>query len=218
MQVLQQDQLAVKYLTPEDTRVAASLLYQAYHDDSILRTMLESKKELDYEAKLRALIREELASFGQGRQPMIGLFEADRLVAVACIFEAKSDLQASRYWHWRLKLMMSAGYLQTQQLIEKEDTIRASLDEYGHYYFLAFIAVDPHIQGQGLGHYLLSGLDDLVLSNEASSGMAVFVTNVEQKAFFLGHGYQQIKTLEFNKVSGELMFKAKTTDIMEGGL
>ncbi|TMP46113.1 N-acetyltransferase [Pseudoalteromonas citrea] len=215
MRVLQQDQLAVKYLSPEDTRVAASLLYQAYHDDPILRAMLMAKKEQDYEAKLRALIREELVSFGQGQQPIVGLFEGSNLVATACVFEAQSNLQASRYWHWRLRLMMSAGYLQTQQLIEKEDTIRLALSEYGHYYFLAFIAVDPHIQGQGLGHYLLAGLDDLVATNDAASGMAVFVTKIEQKAFFVSHGYQSVKTLCFNKVNGELMFKKKITDITE---
>jgi N-acetylglutamate synthase-like GNAT family acetyltransferase len=215
MRVLQQDKLTMRYLTPEDTRIAASLLYQAYHDDPILRAMLSAKKEQDYEVKLRALIREEFVSFGQGQQPIIGVFEENNLVATACVFDAQSNLQASRYWHWRLRLMMSAGYLQTKQLIEKENTIRTALSEYGNYYFLAFIAVDPHIQGQGLGHYLLTGLDDLVLTNPTSSGMAVFVTKQEQTEFFTNHGYQKVKNLSFNKVNGELMFKGKITDIME---
>ncbi|WP_105167769.1 GNAT family N-acetyltransferase [Pseudoalteromonas sp. T1lg23B] len=212
MRVLQQQNLTVKYLTPEDMRVAASLLYQAYHDDDVLRSVLSAKDDSSYEMKLRAFIREELASFGQGRQPMVGLFEGENLYAVACVLESETELQASRYWHWRLRLMLSAGYLQTQQLIDKENTIRAALEEYGHYYFLAFIAVDPHVQGQGLGHYLLSGLDDLISSNHDISGMAVFITQTAQKAFFLGHGYQVIKQLSFEKVTGELLFKKQLTD------
>lgn len=215
MRVLDQSQLAVKYLSPEDLRVAASLLYQAYRDDPILSVILESKTVLDYQAKLRSLIREELASFSQGQQPMIGLFEGNSLMAVACLFEADSSLKASRYWYWRLRLMVSAGYLQTQQLIDKESMIRDELKSYGDFYFLAFIAVDPHIQGQGLGHYLLTGLDDLMNSNDKASGIAVFVTKVEQKSFFTGHGYQELKQLTFNKVNGELMFKYKGTDITE---
>ncbi|MBD1584118.1 GNAT family N-acetyltransferase [Pseudoalteromonas sp. S16_S37] len=209
MHILEKQDLSVRYLSPEDMSVAASLLYQAYHDDDVLRSVLAANDNSSYEAKLRAFIREELSSFGQGQQPMIGLFNEQHLYAVACVLESETQLQASRYWHWRLRLMLSAGYLQTQQLIEKENTIRAALDEYGHYYFLAFIAVDPHVQGQGLGHYLLTGLDDLISSNADISGMAVFVTQTSQKDFFLSHDYEAIKALSFEKVTGELLFKKR---------
>ncbi|NOU50672.1 GNAT family N-acetyltransferase [Pseudoalteromonas sp. JBTF-M23] len=209
MHILEEQELSVRYLSPEDMSVAASLLYQAYHDDDVLRSVLAAKDNSSYEAKLRAFIREELSSFGQGQQPMIGLFNKQHLYAVACVLESETQLQAARYWHWRLRLMLSAGYLQTQQLIEKENTIRAALDEYGHYYFLAFIAVDPHVQGQGLGHYLLTGLDDLISSNKDISGMAVFVTQTSQKAFFLSHDYEAVKTLSFEKVTGEILFKKR---------
>ncbi|BBN80979.1 N-acetyltransferase GCN5 [Pseudoalteromonas sp. A25] len=209
MHVLEKQNLSVKYLSAEDMSVTASLLYQAYHDDDVLRSVLSAKDNSSYEAKLRAFIREELSSFGQGQQPMVGLFNEQHLYAVACVLESDTKLQASRYWHWRLRLMLSAGYLQTQQLIEKENTIRSALEEYGHYYFLAFIAVDPHVQGQGLGHYLLTGLDDLISSNDDVTGMAVFVTQESQKAFFLSHDYEVIKALSFEKVTGELLFKKR---------
>lgn len=111
------------------------------------------------------------------------MYRNERLKAVACVFESNSQLQPERYWHWRLKLMLSAGFLQTNQLIEKEKTIRDALKEQGNYYFLAFIAVDPHFHGQGLGRYLLRGLDDLVKSNSTATGMAVFVTRKEHSKF-----------------------------------
>ena len=104
--------------------------------------------------------------------------------------------------------MLSAGYLQTNQLIEKERTIREALSSKGHYLFLAFIAVDPHFQGQGLGRYLLRGLDDLVESSNQASGLAVFVTRSEQREFFSSEGFEVFKALSFNQVEGDLMFKA----------
>lgn len=203
------DVFNVQYIAAEDISIAASLIYQAYHDDPILQKMLNySEDELAaYEKKLRALIREELSTFWQEKQPLIGLYKNNRLKAVACVFESSSQLQAQRYWHWRLKLMLSAGYLQTNQLIEKEQTIRDALKQQGNYYFLAFIAVDPHFQGEGLGRYLLRGLDDLVKSNVQATGMAVFVTQEQHINFFQTEGFEKLKKLTFNNVEGELLFK-----------
>ncbi|WP_417699629.1 GNAT family N-acetyltransferase [Pseudoalteromonas lipolytica] len=208
--VAEPETLRVQYLSAEDISTAASLIYQAYHDDPVLQNVLGYKEDnpSKYETKLRALVREELASFWQEKQPLIGLYSQSRLKAIACVFDSSSELQAERYWHWRLKLMLSAGYLQTNQLIEKECTIREMLAEKGQYLFLAFIAVDPHFQRQGLGRYLLRGLDDLVDSHQQVSGLAVFVTRGEQREFFSSEGFEVFKALSFNQVEGELMFKA----------
>ncbi|MBQ4831653.1 GNAT family N-acetyltransferase [Pseudoalteromonas sp. MMG010] len=204
------EQLHVKNLTAEDISIAASLIYQAYHDDPILQTLFNYQPDTakNYEKKLRSLIREELNSFWQEKQPLIGLYNNERLKAVTCLFSANSELQAERFWHWRLKLMLSAGYIQTNQLIKKEKTIRDELNRFGNYYYLAFIAVDPHFQGQGYGRALLQALDDLLNTNPTSSGFAVFVTRHEHNAFFASEGFEYIKKLEFNHVSGQLLFKS----------
>lgn len=204
------DTFSVQYLAAEDISTAASLIYQAYHDDPVLLNMLSYNDENKsvYEKKLRSLIREELSSFWQEKQPLIGLYRNDKLKAVACVFESNSQLQAQRYWHWRLKLMLSADYLQTNQLIDKEQTIRDALKQKGNYYFLAFIAVDPHFHGQGFGRYLLRGLDDLVKCNAESTGMAVFVTRKEHIEFFKTEKFEAFKHLTFNQVEGELLFKS----------
>ncbi len=204
------DTFSVQHIAPEDISTAASLIYQAYQNDPILQTLLgyNEKSPLDYEKKLRALIREELSSFWQEKQPLIGLYRNDKLKAVACVFESSSQLQAERYWHWRLKLMLSAGYLQTNQLIEKEKTIRDALKPQVNYFFLAFIAVDPHFHGQGFGRQLLKGLDGLLHDNPESSGIAVFVTRDEHTQFFKSQGFEHFKQLTFNRVKGELLFKA----------
>lgn len=207
------DNFSVQYVSAEDLSIAASLIYQAYHDDPVLKKVLNysEQQKSSYEKKLRGLIREELSSFWQERQPLIGLYRDKRLKAVACVFESNSQLQAERYWHWRLKLMLSAGYLQTNQLIEKEKMIRESLAEKGNYYFLAFIAVDPHFHGQGFGRYLLRGLDDLVTGNASATGMAVFVTRDEHLSFFRSEDFKQFKALSFNSVDGQLLFKPRVS-------
>ncbi|MBQ4814323.1 GNAT family acetyltransferase [Pseudoalteromonas luteoviolacea] len=203
-------QISVKYLAPEDIHVAASLLYQAYHEDPLLINILDEPNASKFESKLRALIREELSSFSKAGQPIIGVYIADNLVAVACVFISQSEIDASRGWNWRLRLMMAAGRLQTQQLLEKERTIKSKLSEYESYYFLSFIAVDPHYQGLGYGHHLLCALDTLINENHEASGLAVFVTKGNQVNFFEAHGYQLIEQLVFKSASGELLFKHRT--------
>lgn len=209
----QNESLKAIYLTAEDLSLAASLLYQAYHDDPLLMEILNSSTTTAaaYEKKLRALIREELNSFWQGHEPLVGLFKGDTLKAVACVFKSGSQMKAQRVWHWRLKLMLSAGYLTTQQLIEKEKVIRQSLDEYDCYHFLAFIAVAPSMQKQGFGSFLLRALDDLIKTDEDTLGLAVYVTREDLRALFITGGFKCIKQLKFSNISGDLLFKLKSS-------
>jgi len=199
------------YLTAEDLNLAASLLYQAYHDDPLLMEILKASKSsaLAYEKKLRALIREELNNFWHSHEPLVGLFKGEALKAVACVFKSDSKVKVQRAWHWRLKLMLSAGYLTTQQLIDKENTIKNALAVYDCYHFLAFIAVAPGLQKQGFGSFLLRALDDLIKSDNQTQGLAVYVTRNELLSLFKSDGFEQIKQLEFSNISGDLLFKAK---------
>lgn len=50
-----QHELIVRYLNPEDINVAASVLYQAYHDDPLLKQVLEAKQEAIFEKKTQSL-------------------------------------------------------------------------------------------------------------------------------------------------------------------
>ena len=69
------DAFSVQHIAPEDISTAASLIYQAYQNDPILQTLLGYNEDnpLDYEKKLRALIREELSSFWQEKQQNVGM-------------------------------------------------------------------------------------------------------------------------------------------------
>ena len=71
------------YLSAEDLKLAASLLYQAYHDDPVFLEIFSADK-VDYEQRLRASIREELNAFWQAKQPMIGLYLGETMVGAAC--------------------------------------------------------------------------------------------------------------------------------------
>ena len=110
MSVEQLNHLQVRELEGPELKVAASILYQSYHDDPLFMTIFQAEKA-DYEKKLRAAIREELSAFWQSGQSMLGLFQAEQLVGVACLVKASSGLGGHRFWHWRLKMLLTAGFV-----------------------------------------------------------------------------------------------------------
>ena len=115
----QETQIRAAYLKAEDLKLAASLLYQAYHDDPIFLEIFDGGSN-DYEQRLRASIREELAAFWQAEQPIVGLYLGEAMVGVACLNSSTKNSGTERFWHWRLKMLINAGYFSTKQLLEKE--------------------------------------------------------------------------------------------------
>ena len=208
MKIVEDARLSLKYLEVEQISIAAGLLFSAYENDELLKHVLKAESNTEFTKKLRALIREELHSFSQSGQAMLGMFIDEQLAGVACAIATNGPLSAQRFWHWRLKLMLSAGYIETKQLVAKEQAIRGALEEFGESFYLSLIAIDPQLQGQGLGHYLLNGIEQLHLADEEIKGVAVFITQTVQKAFFLKHQYDVIRQMTFWNVSGELMYKS----------
>ena len=205
--VIALERLKAVLLTADELKLAASILYQSYHDDPLFMEIFRSDKA-DYEQRLRAAIREELNTFWQAKQPVIGLFNAEQLLGVACVIEPDSGIGASRLWHWRLKMLLTAGYVSTKQLLDKEQKIHAAMPAQ-RYHMLAFIAVSPRHQHFGLGHYLIHAVDSVVEKDSASEGIGVFVTLEKYKAFFADDHYQPVTQLAFNTVSGTLMFRSR---------
>lgn len=201
--------LKARLLDADELKLAASLLYQAYHDDPVFMDIFRAEKS-DYEQRLRATIREELNLFWQEQQPVIGLFQQEQLLGVACVVMPDSPLSGDRFWHWRLKMLLTAGYVSMKQLLEKEQRIHAAMPVQ-HYHMLAFIAVAPAYQQSGLGHYLRHAVDSVVEQDPNSLGVGVFVTLDKNLKFFSDDHYQKITKLSFSKVSGTLMFRPRQT-------
>ncbi|WP_337841021.1 GNAT family N-acetyltransferase [Rheinheimera sp.] len=201
--------LKARLLEGDELKLAASLLYQAYHDDPVFMDIFNAEKA-DYEQRLRATIREELNLFWQEQQPVIGLFQQEQLLGVACVVEPDSPLSGDRFWHWRLKMLLTAGYVSMKQLLDKEQRIHAAMPVQ-HYHMLAFIAVAPAYQHSGLGHYLRHAVDSVVEQDPNSLGVGVFVTLEKNLKFFSDDHYQKITKLSFSKVSGTLMFRPRQT-------
>ena len=194
-------------LTAEDINLAASLLFVSYHDDPIFKEIFQADKN-DYDHRLRSAIREELTAFWRTEQPMIGLFSGDHLLGVACLIEPKTGLEPDRFWHWRLKMMLHAGFLSTKNMIEKEKRVAAAIPN-RHYHLLTFIAVHPDHQHHGLGHYLIKAVDTLVDENDLSEGVAVFVTAEKNKPLFNDDNYKELEDINIGDVTGSLMFRSK---------
>ena len=191
------------YLSAEDLKLAASLLYQAYHDDPVFLEIFNFEKG-DYEQRLRASIREELAVFWQAQQPIIGLYLGEVIVGVACLNAPESGVGSNRFWHWRLKMLLGAGYFSTKQMIEKENIVLSSVP-LKKFHMLSFIAIHPLHQHHGFGHYLMAAVNTILDEHQDSEGVAVYATTEKYQEFFKGVNYQFIKEVSVGQVSGSLM-------------
>lgn len=197
----------IRQLDPEELKLAQSILYSAYHDDPLFMQIFRSDKA-DYEARLRSAIREEVATFWEMQQPIIGLWYQQQLLGVACLTAPGAAFQGDRLWHWRLKMLLTAGLLSSQQMLEKERRVHAAMPV-SQYHMLAFIARNPaYDYPQAMRHFLLA-IDHWVDQHASSEGIAVFVTIDKYLGFFAQDQYQQIAQLDFNTVSGRLLYRAK---------
>jgi N-acetylglutamate synthase-like GNAT family acetyltransferase len=195
------------YLTVDDLKVAASILYNAYVDDPLFIDIFQAEKE-GYESRLRSAIREELNAFWVAEQPMIGLFDEERLIAVACLTAPDAAFGAGRYWHWRLRMLLTAGLFGTKQMLEKEEKVRALVPA-ENFHMLSFIAVHPDYQEHGLGHILLGAIDSVVDEDNKSEGVSVFVTVAKHRSFFNDDDYEVVGQLSLSHVVGEVMYRKK---------
>tara|TARA_R110000737_G_C14593847_1_gene488007 strand:- start:846 stop:1496 length:651 start_codon:yes stop_codon:yes gene_type:complete len=198
------------YLSAEELKLAASLLYQAYHDDPVFLEIFSSDKS-DYEQRLRASIREELNVFWQAKQPMIGLYLGETMVGVACLNNPEEGVSSERFWHWRLKMLLGAGYFGTKQMIEKEKIVLASVP-LKQFHMLSFIAIHPLHQHHGFGHYLMAAVNTILAEHKDSEGVAVYATSKKYKAFFNDVNYEFIKEVTVGNVSGSLMVYYRETN------
>lgn len=197
------------YLSAEELKLAASLLFQAYHDDPVFLEIFNSNKE-GYEQRLRNSIREELTSFWQAKQPMIGLYLGESMVGVACLNSPDDSVTSERFWHWRLKMLLSAGYFSTKQMIEKEQKVIASVP-LEKFHMLSFIAIHPLHQHHGFGQYLMAAVNTVLEEHGDSEGVAVYATSGKFRYFFEEANYQYVKEVTVGQVSGALMVYYRNT-------
>ena len=202
------EQFKAVYLTAEDLRVAASIIYNAYHDDPFFLKVFGNQDNSMYEQKLRAAIREELNELWQQEQPLIGWFDGERLIGVACVITQQIPIGQSRYWHWRLKMVLGTGWKSTQGLMEKETCLLTHLpsDKCG---ILQFIALTPNEQRKGNGAKLIQAVLSWCDEQPQLDGIGVFVNNPVHNKAFSHQGFKSIASVTIGEVEGEILFYAK---------
>lgn len=205
----QLDNIQATYLGAHELKLAASLLYQAYHDDPVFLEIFNSEKH-DYEQRLRGAIREELNAFWQAKQPMVGLYLGETMVGVACINSPDETLSSERFWHWRLKMLLNAGYFSTKQMMQKEQTVLNAVP-LKIFHFLAFVAIHPLHQQHGFGHYLMAAVNTVLDEHPDSEGVAVYATTDKFKDFFNDVDYQTVKEVSVGNVCGAVMVHHRDT-------
>jgi GNAT superfamily N-acetyltransferase len=192
------------YLTADDLKVAASILYNAYFDDPLFTDIFEVDRE-GYEARLRSAIREEVNTFWDAQQPLIGLYDEGRLIAVSCMIGPDASFGAGRFWHWRLKMLLTTGYVGTKQMIAKEEKVREKIPA-TNYFMLSLIGVHPSLQDMGLGHVLMRSMLGLLAEDGQSEGIGVLVTLPKCLSFFKDAGFEHVEDIEVGKMTGKVMF------------
>lgn len=200
-------EFTVEVLNAEQLKLAASILYMAYHDDPLLMQIFRFE-QTDYDKRLRSAIREDLAAFWDAGQPILGLMHGEQLLGVACLTTPSSALSGDRFWHWRLKMLLTAGLLSTRQMLEKEQKIHAAMPA-ERYHMLAFLARNPAYHQPAAMRTFLQAIDHWVDLEPESEGIGVFVTLDKYLPLFHQDDYQKVCTLEFQTVSGTLLFRPK---------
>lgn len=195
------------YLNAEDLKVAASILYNAYFDDPLFSDIFQSEKE-GYEARLRSAIREEVNTYWDAQQPLIGLYEQNRLLAVTCLTKPDMAFGAGKFWHWRLKMLLTAGYFGTKQMIVKEEKVREKIPA-TNYHMMSLIGVHPDHQDIGLGHVLMSAVLGLLQEGNDSEGVGILVTLQKCISFFEDAGFAHIEEVSVGNIKGRVMFHSK---------
>lgn len=198
------------HLDVDDLNVAASILYNAYFDDPVLSQIFHAETE-GYDSRLRSAIREELHAFWDSGQTLIGLFDDNRMLAVTCLAEPGAGFTPGKMWHWRVKMMLTAGLFSTRQLIEKEEKVLAAMPA-RHFHMIVLIGVHPDYQHEGLGHILAGAVDSIVNEHPDSEGVGVFATIPAYEKFFLSCDYHPVKSLEIASISGTILFKNRQAD------
>ncbi|MFC3121918.1 GNAT family N-acetyltransferase [Agaribacter flavus] len=201
------DHITYACLTAEDLSVASSILYNAYYDDPLFTDIFNANKE-GYEARLRSAIREEVNTFWDAGQPLVGLYEDGRLLAVSCLIGPDAAFGAGRFWHWRLKMLLTAGYFGTKQMIAKEEKVREKIPA-SNYHMLSLIGVHPDYQDIGLGHMLMRAILGVLEDDPSSEGIGVLVTLAKCNSFFTDGGFVKISDIEVGNIVGSVMFRPR---------
>lgn len=197
--------ITASYLVADELPIASSILYQAYHDDPLFCEIFGAEEQ-GYADRLRSAIKEELHTFYDAKQPVIGLHHNKRLLAVACLIGPDAAFGAGRYWHWHLRMLLTAGFLGKKQMLDKEKIVRDAIPA-NRYHMLSFIGVYPEYQHLGLGQVLMAAIDSIVAEDESSQGVGVLVTVPRCKTFFDLGQYTSVEPCTVGKIMGEVMFK-----------
>jgi ribosomal protein S18 acetylase RimI-like enzyme len=198
------EQVKAAYLGPDDLKVASSILYNAYFDDPLFCDIFQVEKE-GYEARLRSAIREEINTYYDASQPLIGLFEGERLLAVTSLSLPDMAFGSGKLWHWRLKMLLTAGYFGTKQMIVKEEKVREKMPA-KNYHMMSLIGVHPDYQDKGLGHVLMRAVLGLLSEDKSSEGVGMLVTLPKCMSFFVDGGFELVEEISVGNIKGQVMF------------
>ncbi|PYE35446.1 acetyltransferase (GNAT) family protein [Idiomarina fontislapidosi] len=181
----------------------ASLLFQTYQNDALMQRIFQVEKA-DYAKRLRAAIREELIAQWDNDQPIIAAMHDDALLGVVCLSKVEQQFGPASRWNWYISMLLTAGWVSTRYVLEKERQIKSLLKEQPCY-LLSFIGVAEQYQHQGIGRLLCQAAVQEAVERGAVKQLAVFTSDQQQQAFFNRCGFSQQHALDVHDVPGALL-------------
>lgn len=180
--------ISIRRLSRHEKPVAVDILARAFFNYQVMRYVLKDAAD-QFSERHQALI----AFFCETRLsrdwPLLGLFDNDRLLAVAGVNEPKD-----KPWPPSLeKIYRELGELigpAAMERLENFEKFSANLEPPPPYYFLGIIGVDPDCQGGGYGTTLIRHVQQMSLDNPISTGVCLSTESADNVPFYENLGFE----------------------------
>jgi ribosomal protein S18 acetylase RimI-like enzyme len=177
-------------LPPERIDETVDALCDAFHDYPVM-TYVVGNAGAEYDRFLRELVRVFVMSRILREDPVLGIEEGGRLVAIATTTSpgdrpVPSEIDAIRDAMW--KILGAAAKTRQETLVE----VWQRLEQPGHHVHLNMLGVRRSRAGRGLGGRLLNAVHAMSRTDPRSSGVTLSTEDPKNVALYRHFGYEII--------------------------
>lgn len=208
---------SVRDLSRADREAAVALLVGAFANDPFFLVMFGSAATpYSYDGKAARAFAAALIDLTRlsGGTPR-GVFHAETLVGVALLQSPQQPMWQTPLTRMKtafreLRLGLALGGRRLQLLVRYSKACRA-LQPHATIHYLMMLAVQPGLQGGGIGRELLQDALHAVDAHPTSRGMGLNTENPENTAFYQQLGFGELGTIPFPGFTSHCMHRSRGT-------
>ncbi len=180
--------------------LAVSCLTKAYADNQTYQLLLHAGRP-GYRSRLRASFRHLLQLHLDSQSPVLLCRNAQQeLVGVASMSSLFLRLEMQHHWLWRIKMMLTAGPMATQNFIQYFKIVASHLPKQ-QCRVITSLGVLPEHRAQGYGLALLQGLEQYADQDHDNAGLFVDTGPGRYLEFYQQQGFEPYAKLHFAELS-----------------